>query len=335
MIENDHMANFWSEQKGQILALAPMEGVTDSAFRRLCREAGADVVYTEFISSDAIAHDAKSSFAKMAFDPSEQPVVCQIFGHDVAAFAKAAAEVQRRGFAGLDINFGCPAKKVVRHGSGVALLRDPQYARRLIEAALERITIPLSIKVRTSIRKERREVQPGCSDRYTALDLLEAIEDLPIAAIMVHGRSYEGGFSGEVDTAMIREIKARFSGVVLANGGITTPERVVTILEETGADGVGIARGSQGQPWIFHQARSLLTTGRFDPTDWTKVRTTALRHAELSEQAKGGRGLLEVRKHLAWYVRGFPGAAELRKKLVQFKNRAELESLLPVESPAT
>jgi tRNA-dihydrouridine synthase B len=324
--------NFWADLKRPILALAPMEGVTDSAFRQLCREAGADVVYTEFISSDAIAHDAKSAFAKMAYDPAEQPVVCQIFGHDVEAFAKAAAEVERRGFSGLDINFGCPAKKVVRHGSGVALLRDPQYAHRLIEAALERISIPLSLKVRTSIRKERREVQPGCPDRYTALDLLEAVQDLPLAAIMVHGRSYEGGFSGEVDTEMIRAMKARFKGFVLANGGIVTPERVKTILEETGADGVGIARGSEGQPWIFTQARSLLTDGSYKPIDWAGVRTTALRHAELAEASKGQHGLIELRKHLAWYVRGFPGAAELRKKLVQFKDRQELENLLPVEA---
>jgi nifR3 family TIM-barrel protein len=323
------MKNFWTDHKYPILALAPMEGITDSAFRRLCRESGADVVYTEFVSSDAIAHDAKKAFEKMSFDPSEQPVVCQIFGRDVAAFAKSAREIERRGFAGIDINFGCPAKKVVRHGSGVALLRDPKYARALVEAVADVINIPLSIKVRTSIRKERREIEPGCPDHYTALDLLDAIEGLPVSAIMVHGRSFESGFTGDIDVKMIRQIKAKFSGIVLANGGITTPERAKTVLEQTGADGLGIARGAQGQPWLFQQIRDYLKTGEFTPLNWVEIRSVILRHAELAETAKGQHGLIELRKHLAWYVRGYPGAAALRKALVQFKDRADLEQLLP------
>lgn len=327
------MNTFWQSLPKPILALAPMEGWTDAPFRQVCRAQGADVVYTEFLSSDAIGHGAKTVLANMRFDPSEQPVVCQIFGHDVEMFRRAALEVERRGFAGIDINFGCPARKVVSHGSGVALLRDPQYARQLIETVLDATKLPVSIKVRSSIRKERKEVAPGTAERYTALDLLEAIQDLPVAAIMVHGRSYEGGFSGTVDTEMIRAIKERFGGVVLANGGIQSPEDATKLLDATGSDGVGIARGSQGSPWIFRQARSLVDHGAYDPVPWEAIRGIILDHARRMEQDKGPAGMLQFRKHLAAYVRGFPGASQLRRALVRTQSFHDIEEALPRALP--
>lgn len=327
MFSRPYMTNFWTNLPHPILALAPMEGVTDSAFRQLCRESGADVVYTEFISSDAIGHRGRTALAKMTFDPAEQPVVCQIFGKDVAMFAESAKEIEARGFAGIDINFGCPARKVVGSGSGVALLREPAFCRQLIESILDVVTIPVSIKVRASIRKERKEVQDG-AERSTALDLVRAINDLPVAAIMIHGRSYEGGFSGTIDVDMIRSVKAEFKGVVLANGGIQTPEDATAMLDATGADGLGIARGAQGQPWIFSQVRELITTGHVTPMNWDVIRAIALRHSHLAMALKGDHGLLEMRKHLAWYVRGFPGAAQLRHDLVRVNSLAEIQTLL-------
>jgi len=321
------MKNFWSSLPRPILALAPMEGVTDSAFRQLCRASGADVVYTEFISSDAIGHHGRTALAKMTFDPAEQPVVCQIFGKDVAMFRESAKQVEAAGFAGIDINFGCPARKVVGSGSGVALLREPTFCRQLIESILDVVTIPVSIKVRASIRKERKEVQDG-ADRSTALDLVRAINDLPVAAIMIHGRSYEGGFSGTIDHEMIRNVKAEFKGVVLANGGIQTPADAAAMLTATDADGVGIARGAQGQPWIFGHIRELLTDGRVTPMSWDAIRSVALNHSKLALKQKGDHGLLEMRKHLAWYVRGFPGAAQLRHDLVRVNSLAEIQTLL-------
>jgi tRNA-dihydrouridine synthase B len=326
------MKNFWTTLPRPIVALAPMEGVTDSAFRQICREQGADVVYTEFISSDAIGHRGKTALAKMEFDPTEQPVICQIFGRDVAMFREAAKEIEARGFAGIDINFGCPAKKVVGSGSGVALLREPRFCRQLIEAILDVVTIPVSIKVRASIRKERKEVQPG-AERATALDLVREIKDLPIAAVMVHGRSYEGGFTGTVDVDMIASVKAEFPGVVLANGGIQTPQQAIQMLRDSGADGVGIARGAQGQPWIFNQIKALLTSGSAGEIQWSHVRSVALNHARLAMERKADHGLLEMRKHLAWYVRGFPGAAQLRYDLVRVKSLNEIERLLKQTPP--
>lgn len=322
------MKNFWFQLKKPILALAPMEGVTDVAFRTLCHEQGADVVYTEFLPAEAIAHGAPTVLKKMEHRDDERPVICQIFGKTPEAFTAAAIKVQAMGFDGLDLNFGCPARKVVNHGSGVALLRDPQYARQLVEAALEKITIPLSIKVRTSIRKESKDVAPGMQERSTALDLVEAIQGLPIAAIMVHGRNYEQGHQGEVDMAMIKAVKEKFSGIVLANGGITRPEQVKTMLESTGADGVGIARGTWGQPWIFSQARQYLASGTYSAIEPQQLADIIRRHAALLVEYKDSRGMLEFRKHFARYISGFRGAADLRAQAVRVESMSDVDNII-------
>lgn len=328
MLSNTVMNNFWSKLNKPILALAPMEGVTDQAFRTICRQNGADLAYTEFVSSDALAHHSKKALARLAFRDNERPIIAQIFGKDPAAFAQAAEVIERAGFDGLDLNFGCPARKVVGHGSGVALLRDPKFARQLIEAALERIHIPLSIKVRSSIRKERKSIDPDNNDCATALDLVEAIEGLPVAAIMVHGRSFEGGFQGPVDLGMIKEVKKRFKGPVLANGGVMTPEDAKRMLEATGADGVGMARGAQGRPWLFDQIKQYLKTGYYTEPNWDQKRAVILEHARLALEHKGGHGLIELRKHLAWYVRGRSNASELRRRLVTISSIEEIEKVL-------
>lgn len=308
------MKNFWNELRPPILALAPMEGITDSAFRSVCRRFGADVVYTEFVSSDAIDHRGRSTLEKLRFTPSEQPVVCQIFGKNPQAFARAAKEIERRGFSGIDINFGCPARKVVGSGAGVALMRNPKYCRTLIESVLGTVSIPLSIKVRTSIRRERREVQPGCAESYTVLDLIEAIRDLPVAAIMVHGRSFEQALTADVDSGMIREAKRRFKGRIIANGGVFEPEDATALLERTGADGIGIARGARGRPWIFSQVKSCIASHAYDRHPPQTLRDIVLEHARAANTADR-RSLVEFRKHLAWYSRGLHNASKIRQQL--------------------
>ena len=320
--------NFWLQLKKPILALAPMEGVTDRAYRELAKSHGADVVYTEFMPADGIYHRARKVLEKMNRGDDERPVICQIFGRDPVKFANAAEYIQAAGFDGVDINFGCPAKKVVGSGGGVALLRDPQHARRLIEAALEKITIPLSIKVRTSIRKERKEISPGEPERYTALDLVAEIKGLPVSAIMVHGRSFEQGHSGDVDTAMIKQVKEQFGGIVLANGGITSPQGAVEMLNVTGVDGVGIARGSWGAPWIFQQTRQLLESGQLTHITNQELIHAIRTHATLLSTYKGSRGLLEFRKHFAYYITGRPGAAKLRAAAVRVNTMDDVEKLL-------
>ncbi len=321
-------SNFWLQLKKPILALAPMEGVTDRAYRLLCKEYGADVVYTEFMPADGIFHRARKVLEKMKRGDDERPVICQIFGKDPVKFADAAKFIEEAGFDGVDLNFGCPAKKVIGSGGGVALLRNPDHARRLVEAALEKISIPLSIKVRTSIRKERKEISPGEPERYTALDLVESIKGLPVAAIMVHGRSFEQGHAGNVDTDMIRQVKEKFPGLVLANGGIQTPQDAATMLEATGADGVGIARGSWGKPWIFRQTRELLETGHVTALTTDELKAAILRHAGLLLEHKGPHGLIEFRKHFAHFISGRPGAAQMRAAAVRVSTLDDVQKLV-------
>lgn len=305
-----------------------MEGYTDRAFRTMARLNGADVVYTEFISSDAIAHHAKTAFGKMDYDPREQPVVCQIFGKNQESFAVAAREIERRGFAGVDINLGCPAKKVVRNGTGVALMRSPAFVRELVQRTLDAVSIPVSLKMRASIRRERRELAPDSKERYTALELIQGLDGLPVSAVMIHGRSYEDGFSGPIDTDMIRSVKQYFSGPVLANGGVTSPERANELLESTGADGVGIARGSFGQPWIFSQCKDFLAHGTYGTPQGNELRVRILEHAHLAEQAKGDWGIIELRKHLAAYISGIPNASTIRSQLMHVDTVAAIEQIL-------
>jgi tRNA-dihydrouridine synthase B len=321
------MENFWLKIRKPILALAPMAGVTDTAFRQMCKLGGADVLYTEFVSTDAIFYESKKTFSMLKFQPGEQPVVCQIFGKNPEHFSKAAKVIGELGFAGIDINFGCPATKVVKHGGGVTLMRNLPLVHELVQAACEGASIPVSVKIRASIRKE------GCAsdrpeDQVSALDLVETIKGLPVAAVMIHGRSFEQFFDGVLNTEVIAEVKRVFPGIVLANGGVHTPEDAKALLDATGADGVGIARGVWGRPWLFQQAKEFIESGKFHDFTWEEKKSMILKHAHLAFAAIGPHGLIELRKHLAWYVKGLPNAAALRSQLVRITTLADVESTL-------
>jgi nifR3 family TIM-barrel protein len=318
----------WSELPKPILALAPMAGVTDAAFRQMCRRFGADVIYTEFVSTDAIARGNKKTLQLMAFDPSEQPVICQVFGRDPEMYRKATRVIEQMGYAGIDINFGCPAYKVTRHGGGVTLMRDLDLCRAIVEATCDAAhKIPVSIKIRASICREAGAAKSSF-ERVTATDLIERIRDLPVAAVMIHGRSYERPFDGEPDLDSIRSVRAAFPRIVLANGGIYDPQTAKSVLELTGADGVGIARGSWGRPWIFQQIRTFLESGVLTQPSWAQVKSMILSHAELAFQYKGDRGILEMRKHLSWYTKGRPGASRLRQQFMQTTSVEAVRELL-------
>jgi len=193
--------NFWiklKKRKQPILALAPMAGITDTAFRQLCKMYGADVVYTEMISADALYYDSKKTLMMLKFKKTEQPVVIQLFGKHPERFTKAAHLAESFGFAGIDINFGCPARKVAGHGGGVTLMRDLEKSYQIIEKTLQGTTLPVSIKLRSSIKDLTQQ------KTITALEFIEAVNDLPISAIMIHGRPYENPFYAEIDYQMIK-----------------------------------------------------------------------------------------------------------------------------------
>ncbi|MEI6627495.1 MAG: tRNA-dihydrouridine synthase family protein, partial [bacterium] len=250
--------NFWQKIKKPILALAPMAGVTDSAFRQICKKYGADVVYTEMVSADGLYYDSKKTLEFLRFAKAEQPVVIQLFGKHPEKFTKAAQLAEKAGFAGIDINFGCPAKKVAGHGGGVTLMRDLPKCREIIEAVLAGTKLPVSIKIRASIKKGKETV--------TALDFLQTIKDLPIAAIMFHGRSYEVPFSGDPDYEMIKKAKVLCPHIpLLGNGGVNSPEDAKKMLDLSGCDGFGLARGLYGKPWLFDLIKDYLKAGKYKP----------------------------------------------------------------------
>lgn len=334
------MKSFWQKIKYPILALAPMAGVTDSAFRQICRKCGADVVYTEMVSADGLYYDSKKTLEFLKFNKKEKPVVIQLFGKDPAKFTKAAQAAERAGFSGIDINFGCPAKKVAGHGGGVTLMRDLKLCREIIEKTLAGTKLPVSVKLRSSINQEsiarvsarQKQGRPALAipaqEKVTALDFIRFMKDLPIAAVMVHGRSYEKPFDGEIDYQMIKAVKNEFSGIVLANGGIKTPEDAKKMLAETGADGLGLARGIYGRPWLFNQIKKYLKIGKLIEPTRKEIFKIVLAHAKLAEKSKEAHGIIELRKHLLWYVAGWPGAKEMRSQLVRVESVKDVKKIL-------
>lgn len=324
--------NFWLQLNRPILALAPMAGITDSAFRQICRLYGADVVYSEMASVSALFYKPQKTLDLVRFQKNERPYVVQLFGKDPDHFAKAARIVTEKIKPdGLDINFGCPAKKVFGHGSGCALMPQKDLARKIIVAVCENTALPVSLKIRAGVKDT------------TALNFIENVRDLPFQAVMIHGRTYEGGFTGPVDFSLAEKIKKIIpEKIVLVNGGINTPEDALKILKKYPViDGLGIARGAWGKPFIFDEIKCLLkrkTSNVLHPLrldiecprkyDFQKIKKIMIRHAELIWEDKQEAGMFEIRKHLAWYVKGFPGASELRQKLVQARSVAEIKKIL-------
>lgn len=314
------MENFWQKIDKPILALAPMAGITDSAFRQLCRKYGADVAYSEMASADALHFNPRKTLELLRFKESERPYVVQLFGRRPECFASAARIVSGELKPdGIDINFGCPAKKVFGHGSGCALMPQKELAREIISAVCENADSPVSIKVRTGIKET------------TIVDFIEATKDLPYSAVMVHARTYEGGFSGPRDFGLVEKVKRIIPDrIVLGNGGIDSAAEALRILNDHPAiDGLGVARGAWGRPFLFDEIKQAVATGQAgNPYDFERMKRLMIEHAELIWEDKKELGMFEIRKHLAWYAKGFPGAARLREKLVSVGSVKEIREIL-------
>lgn len=313
------MENFWHNLKKPILALAPMAGITDSAFREICKRYGADVVYSEMASVSALFFKPQKTLELVKFKKAQQPYVVQLFGKDPTHFAKATRNISEKIKPdGIDINFGCPAKKVFGHGSGCALMPQKELAREIISAVCNNTKLPVSIKIRAGIKE------------ITALEFVKNTADLPYSTIMIHSRTYEGGFSGPLDFKLVEKIKKMFpKKVILANGGINSADDGVKILKDHPLlDGLGIARGAWGKPWIFDQIKEIIKEEKHKEKNFSEIKKIMLEHTKLIYADKKELGMFEIRKHLAWYVRGFPGASELRKKLVVAKSVEEIKEIL-------
>lgn len=339
-IVNNKSKNFWLSLRKPILALAPMAGITDPGYCTICRKNGADVVYTEMISADGLNYDSKKTHDMLKILKGEKPVVVQLFGKDPEKFARATQIVTKLGFSGIDINFGCPAKKVAGHGGGATLLRDLDLCYKIIKSVCDNTDLPVSIKVRKSIKAESCKVKKlkveSKKKIITSLDLIKKIKDLKVSAIMIHGRTYEQGFAGEIDYNYIKNVRKHFKGIILANGNINTPEIAKKTLELSLADGLGIARGVYGKPWIFKQIKDYLSTDpstssglnkKYREKTWTQIKKIALIHAKLNFEVKGDYGIVELRKHLLFYTKNQNNAKEMRRELVNVKTISEIKKV--------
>ena len=325
--------NIWQNTKKPILALAPMAGYTDSAFRLLCLKNGADIVYTEMISAEAIWRKNKKTLDMLRLLPQERNVILQLFGNHPESFEKALKFIVNHrllfnNYSGIDINFGCPVKKVYKTGAGVALMDNKEIGRKIIQVALKNTNLPVSIKIRSKAKNT------------TAKEFIKFIKDLPISAVMIHGRSLKQGFSGKIDYKMIKEIKKIFPNIpILANGGIYTPEEAENVLKKTGADGIGIARGACGRPWIFKKIKTFFSQSQYPQNkykskrksrlnsrpDWPETKKIMLEHAKLF--LKYNSNLIPLRKQLIHYVKGLKNASELRQKIIKVKTLGDLKKI--------
>jgi tRNA-dihydrouridine synthase B len=291
----------------QALVLAPMSGITDPPFRLLAREKGADLAYTEMVSAEGLMRRNNGCSRLLEAYPFEGPLMGQLFGRDPAVLAEAAVQVQEMGLAGVDINVGCPAAKIVKKGAGAALLREPQRLREILKQVRHALRIPLGIKIRAGWDEES----------LNCLEICQMAEDCGVDFVAVHPRVRSQKFTGEADWGLIRMAKEQTNLTIIGNGDVRSPGDAARMLQETGCDGVMIGRGSWGNPWIFAACRGLIHEGQVLPLPtWEERRRLVLRHLELHLKRKGAPwGLFTFIKHVGWYVKGQPAAAQFRRRI--------------------
>ncbi|MGB0806362.1 MAG: tRNA dihydrouridine synthase DusB [Salibacteraceae bacterium] len=300
------------------LLLAPMEDVSDPPFRAMCKELGADLMYSEFISTEGLIRDAVKSREKLDIYPEERPVGIQIFGHNKDSMMQSAEIVESVNPELLDINFGCPVKKVVSKGAGAGILQNIPLMEELTKAVVDATKLPVTVKTRLGWDDDTKSI----------VSTAEKLQDVGIKAISIHGRTRKQMYKGKADWSLIADVKnnQRMNIPVFGNGDIDSPEKAVEYKERYGVDGIMIGRAAIGYPWIFNEIKHYMATGEHlaPPTIAERVRV-AKRHLELSLDWKGERrGIVEMRRHYTNYFRGVAHFKEIRKVLVQSENPNEL-----------
>lgn len=300
--------------------LAPMAGVTDLPFRKLCKEQGAGLICMEMVSAKAISFHNKNTEALMEIDKCENPVSLQLFGSEPELMAGVAAEIEERPFDILDINMGCPVPKVVNNGEGSALLKNPELIVKIVKSVSSAIKKPLTVKVRIGFENEPVDI----------VEIAKRVEDAGAAAIAVHGRTRQQYYSGTADWDAIRRVKEAVSIPVIGNGDVDSPEKAEALIKETGCDGVMVGRATRGNPWIFRELNHYFETGeKLARPSVEEVREMILRHARMQIDLKGEfTGIREMRKHVAWYTAGMRHSAALRRETNLVSSYEELEQLL-------
>ena len=305
--------------------LAPMAGVSDLAFRLLCREQGAGLVCTEMVSAKAIFYKNKGTAELMESRPEEGPLMLQLFGSDPDIISRMAHEIEELPFQVLDINMGCPVPKVVKNGEGSALMKRPGLVHEIIYQTVRAIKKPVTVKIRKGFDE----------NHANAVEIARIAEEAGAAAVAVHGRTREQYYSGKADWDIIRRVKEAVSIPVIGNGDVTDGESALRMRRETGCDGVMIGRGAQGNPWIFSELREYERIGVMkERPSPAQIRDMMLRHARLQMEFKGDYlGIREMRKHVAWYTKGLKGAARMRDEINRVESYGELEELLYEKLP--
>ncbi|MCQ2145843.1 MAG: tRNA dihydrouridine synthase DusB [Bacteroidales bacterium] len=311
------------------LMLAPMEDVTDASFRYICKEFGASMVYTEFVSSDGLVHDSKKSFEKFLTFEEEAPVGIQIYGNIPEAMVESAKLAERaqeivggHGADLIDINFGCPVKKIAGRGAGSGMMKEPDKMVAITKAVVEAVNKPVTVKTRLG----------WDDDSKIIVELAERLQDVGIQALTIHGRTRQQMYTGEADWTLIGAVKnnPRMHIPIIGNGDITSPEKAKAAFDRYGVDAVMVGRATYGHPWIFREMRHYLDTGELLPQMSVVERVElAKRHLARSLELKGEKvGVLEMRRHLSCYFKGLPDFKETRLKLVTLNDPQELYSTL-------
>ncbi len=304
-----------------MIMLAPMAGVTDLAFRLICKDLGCDFVVSEMVSAQGLIYSNSRTQQLLVCDDFQRPFAIQLFGHDPSTLAEGARRLVRNYRPDLiDINMGCPTPKVVKNGDGAALLKHPDRIYQLALAVVRSVDIPVTAKIRIGWDQ----------DSINCVEVAKRLEDAGIQWVAVHGRTREQFYTGEANWGWIRRVKDAIGIPVVGNGDVFTPEGAKKLLSETGCDHVMIGRGALGNPWVFRRTQVYLDTGELLPEPGVDDRVAmAMKHLDLKITYLGEeRALREMRSHLAWYLKGVPNSSQIRARINHVSSRAEVGALL-------
>ncbi len=301
------------------ITLAPMAGITDKAFRIIARNHGCGLIYTEMVSAKALLYNNKATQSLVDLTGEDPPIAVQLFGSEPPLMAEAARIAASAGASVIDVNMGCPVPKVVKNQEGSALLEKPELAGKIVKEIVRAVEIPVTVKMRIGWTKEN----------IVALDFAKGMQDAGASAVAIHGRTREQFYSGKADWEMIKRVKEALVIPVIGNGDIWTPSDAKNMLELTGCDGVMVGRGALGNPWLISRIGNFLA-GKEEklPAPGQKIKG-AIQHLDLVVCLKGElQGVREMRKHLAWYLKGLPRTARIKDSIFRAKTRLEVTNIL-------
>lgn len=312
-----HIGNIKTENN---VFLAPMAGVTDLTYRLICKGFGCGLIYTEMVSAKGMFYKSENTKALMKIDPMERPAAIQLFGSDPKIMAYAAAKAEEAGADLIDINMGCPTPKIVNNGDGSALMKNPQLAGEIINAAVKQVKIPVTVKIRKGWDE----------NTVNAVEIARIAEQQGASAVAVHGRTREQFYTGKADWNIIKEVKEALSIPVIGNGDIYSPQDAKRMMAETSCNAVLIGRGAQGNPWIFERTIKYLENGILpdEPTPRERVEML-MTHMRMLIMQKGEYiGIKEMRKHASWYLKSLPGACNIKNQIFTMTKKQEIDELL-------